>query len=148
MQITLAKAKKLVKAGSHILITREQMKTAVMMEPLRSGRWVHFDGYGDQDCSVCAVGAALRTAGVHLQDIRTAVFPAMAAVPRKLKFSTESSEHDIQELLKLGHYLMALSARFESWSGEESVDATPELRCKLVDWIDANMPEMLLIRRA
>jgi len=134
-------------------IERRTILQAIRFEPLKAGRWVE-GGYSDDmntwvplddpNCSVCAVGACLRRAGLNNQQIDD-------FGDRMIEYGSVSYDdnddltlrHRIEEALESKEYLHALSVKFESQA--EKTGSGQRTRKILRQFVLDNFPTRILL---
>lgn len=126
-----------------MLITRDDVLTAIDKEPLTVRSWVEaFSEPSTGQCSVCAVGAVLRNQGLSDMDI-----PEVAVKVTRGIFNCEDGS--VPRLLKDGLYLSALSVQWErmvdavkpsEWFMFKANDLE-KLKPKLRAWVLKHLPD-------
>lgn len=122
-----------------VTITKDILIDAMEEESI--GLYNHFDiestayqymkAYGIYDkmiapnCTVCAVGAVMRTAGIS----------------HKLGFRLVNESSSMHSQAAAGNYLSAMSILYEYVIHSNPLITVPELRETMIDWIEANVPE-------
>ena len=109
-------------------ITRRQVLSGIRYEPLKSGNWVDTDG-----CSVCAVGAALRRAGLNNCEVSRKGHNLFC-----IGEVGDAPDSFITSALLAGHYLRALSIKFETLAA--TYGAGKRTRTILAKWVKKNLP--------
>lgn len=128
-------------------ITKAQVIQALKEEPiLKAGDWIHAEvnaglpRYHDK-CPVCAVGAVMRQAGVEAFDIRRSSLNATDG----RGYDTS----DVDESLRDGYYLGALSAFFEMLCAQEAdylgvslydIPNFNQYRSDCIEFVQTNFP--------
>lgn len=128
-----------------ITITKAQAIKAVMTEPLKANFFYHNKSeYGDRVddgvCSVCAVGAIIRSTKTDKLKLNHQVSELLMKGDHRVSVSgmgykTSSYEY----VLESGNYLAALSQYFEFMSGAPGV-TMDQIRLALHDFIVAEFP--------
>lgn len=77
------------------------------------------------NCTVCAVGAVMRTAGISY----------------RLGFRLVGEGSSMHSQAAAGNYLSAMSILYEYVVHSNPLITVPELRETMIDWIEANVPE-------
>lgn len=91
-------------------VTKKTILKAIATEPLIGGSFVLSADDERKDCSVCAVGAVLRRAGMKNSEIYDFGRVMVDSGP------CANREESIPEVLKDGEFLHALSLKFEAQS--------------------------------
>lgn len=119
-----------------IRVTKKHILDALKYENLVQGEWFteDQDGY----CEVCAVGGALRLAGVQDNNISETAYEA-TRVNMSMR-ATETDEELIDILLENGDYLYALSTYWESFLDEDGEVDVDYAREETIKWVEKNIP--------
>ena len=146
-----------------IEITKKRIKTAILEEPyFKAGSWVRDTRdrqVGDRkSCSVCAVGAVLRSVLDDKQPAEMIKKAAAKAAPRRFGIASimdKISRHKIlKSQIRNEQYMNALSTYFESiWfeadrrtdEMEISRHQVYRIRKKLVKFVDKNFPRKIVV---
>jgi len=128
-------------------ITKKEVLQAIKTEPLTSGNWVKLDDkkrFNDKTCSVCAVGAVLRKAGLGNQainDFGDALAMQGVVAPDSYLESEGYVEAEIQDYLDTEKYLHALSYKFEYQANKTGVGK--RTRNILAKFVEVNFPDKI-----
>jgi hypothetical protein len=116
-------------------ISRRDILTAIRNEPLNTGSFVNPKGVGpdgvegglgsveDKNCTVCAVGAVLRKAGLsnrEIEEFGEALGDLGPITPTRYEIYSDV-KGGLKELLKEKKYLHALSVKFEGQAHKTGV---------------------------
>ena len=112
-----------------ITITKKQIIEAINNEPLSNGLFVPF--IPNPKCTVCAVGAVLRTAGLHNQAIHD-------IGDRLIGTGDCGTDSDYRKYLAKKKYMLALSSKFETLAYQN--EDMGFVRTKLTAFVNRNFP--------
>lgn len=132
-------------------VTKKQIIKAISTEHLKPGYWILPQGFKNilgeggkkpisNKCTVCAVGAVLRSAlprntrAEYLDNIAWDV-TGNRAIP--------NTDEDVFEVLKEKNFLGALSLYFEDACTKAGGKATPAVRKKTIAFVEAHFPDKL-----
>lgn len=121
-------------------ITRKQVLKAIANEPLSAGSFIVNDNSKTyKQCSVCAVGAVLRSTLLEIDNPRDLDFFANR-LTRTIRYGiTETYIDYIDEILTTKNYLQALSIKFEWLCTQYKTMKT--VRKHLAIWVKKNLPK-------
>lgn len=114
-------------------VTKEEIIEAIETEPLRAGSWFYdYDHTTNfETCSVCAVGAVLRRAGLKERD--------ELDIDLEVCNDEYFGLYKLKDALSCGNFMGALSIKFEDLS--EQVESMDEVREKLIKFVKENFPD-------
>ena len=137
-----------------MIIEKKTVIKALKTEPLEYGFFFDFHNsdisIDEKDCPVCAVGAVIRKSlGRKINK-----YMSERCGGDDFNLSTYCEEltnyayvHiDPKKLLKQKNYLGALSCYFESFSGDNEGNVTPEVEKKLIDFVRKNFPTRFKVK--
>ena len=128
-------------------IRRSDIVIALAFEPLMPGAWARTDGTPISECSVCAVGAVVRSV-LH-------EYPSAMSCRALMKDIHDPCTNDVAKLLENKDYFAALSNYFEQKYGRACYDqddserfigqVTVEDRKDLIRFVMKNFPANLTV---
>lgn len=140
-------------------ITKDQVIRAILTENLTRGAFVRdhtneshrgYANFDSPDCSVCAVGATLRSAGFDNQKIHD-YGEELLALGDCGSIKDGTADAVIKGLIKNKKYLHALSTKFETLAEEYSDEPYKadwdKVRGALLVWVMDTLPESFTIKK-
>lgn len=127
-----------------IYITRRETLHAIRTEPLKAGKWASNEEGNEGKCSVCAVGAVLRKAGLDdacINQFGNRMIINFKNVTALSVYSKKDENEKIEEHLDNDRFLQALSLKFECQA--KRTGAGKRTRTILADFIKANFPKKI-----
>lgn len=141
-----------------IKVTRKEILKAIRTEPLKAGTWIHDrkvtldNGSGislqtsvaDKKCKVCAVGAVLRQKGIPDDKIFWAADSLFCDTGSSECDSDASDEGNPLQNVKDGHYMAALSSKFEQLS--KRLGSGKRTRETLIRFVKRHFPKQVTVK--